>query len=168
MRATLPHVRGRLLDLGCGANALVGAYGAGVGADVHPWPGIDARIGDAGRLPFRDASFGTVTILAALNHIPEREAALREALRVLEPGGRLVVTMIPPRLSRVWHALRRRWDADQTERGMQEGEVFGLRASEVDALLVGAGFAVEHEERFMLGANRLVVARKPTKRPEAA
>lgn len=159
VRAVLPHVKGRLLDLGCGGNHLTRAYrGRGVGVDVHPWPGVDVLVRDAAHLPFRDASFGTVTIVAALNHIPERRAALGEVRRVLAPGGRLVLTMIPPGLSRLWHFLRRPWDADQTERGMKPGEVYGLAARELARLLEDAGFRVVARRRFMLGANLLVVA----------
>ena len=32
--AVLPHVRGRLLDVGCGSNQLVRRYGDGMGVDV--------------------------------------------------------------------------------------------------------------------------------------
>jgi ubiquinone/menaquinone biosynthesis C-methylase UbiE len=68
------------------------------------------------------------------SHIPNREAVLDEAFRVLESRGR-VVTMIPPTLSRVWHALRAPWDNDQHERGMVEGEVFRLTSREVRRLV---------------------------------
>ena len=71
-------------------------------------------------------SFDTVTIIAALNHIPNRAAVINECRRVLRPGGRVVITMLTPRTSRVWHWLRAPWDADQRERGMQPGEVFGF------------------------------------------
>jgi SAM-dependent methyltransferase len=44
---------------------------------------------DAAALPFPDASFESVFIRDLLHHLPEPEAALREAVRVLRPGGRL-------------------------------------------------------------------------------
>ena len=39
IRAVLPRVRGRLLDIGCGTNELVRRYGNGVGVDRihHGW-----------------------------------------------------------------------------------------------------------------------------------
>lgn len=159
LRIVLPHVRGRLLDIGCGANELVRRHApGGVGVDVHQWGRVDLVVADSSRLPFDDETFDTVTILAALNHIPNREAVLREARRLLRPGGRLITTMIPPRLSTIWHRLRRPWDADQTERGMKPGEVYGLTAAEVRRLVAAAGFEVQLEKRFMLGINRLTVA----------
>ena len=159
-RTVLPHVRGRLLDIGCGSNELVRQYGNGVGVDVHQWGDVDLVVADTAQLPYESESFDTITIVAALNHIPNREEVLREAWRVLRPSGRIVVTMLPPTTSRVWHFARRRSDADQTERGMKAGEVWGLAPSYVGKLLRDAGFDVSYEKRFMLGINRLTVAEK--------
>lgn len=177
----LPFVRGRLLDVGCGTNLLVRRYRAvgrvaeqgtgwgdercadgrdGIGVDVHPWEGVDQVIENAGALPFEDQSFDTVTIIAALNHIPNREAALREAHRALRRGGRLIVTMIPPAVSEVWHRLRAPWDADQHERGMVEGEVYGLTGRQVRRLLETSGFRIVGQRRFMLGLNRMTIGEK--------
>lgn len=159
-RTVLPHVRGRLLDIGCGSNHLVRQYGDGVGVDVHQWGDVDLVVPDTAHLPYESGSFDTVTVVAALNHIPNRERVLREAWRVLCPGGRIVITMIPPRISQVWHFVRRRWDADQSERGMKAGETWGLSPARVVELLSEAGFRVVHERPFMLRVNRLTVAEK--------
>jgi SAM-dependent methyltransferase len=160
LRVVLPEVSGRCLDIGCGANRLVRRHpGGGVGVDVHQWGDVDVVVTDSSRLPFEDGTFDTITIVAALNHIPNRAATLLEARRVVRDDGRLVMTMIPPGISTVWHGLRRRSDADQTERGMKPGEVYGLTRAEVRALLAAAGFTVIAERSFMLGVNRLTVAR---------
>lgn len=166
LRMVLPHVRGRVLDLGCGANELVRRHpGGGVGVDVHQWGGVDVVVADTAQLPFAAGEFDTVTIVAALNHIPNRGDVLVESRRVLKPDGQVILTMIPPGISTVWHRIRRRSDADQTERGMKPGEVYGLTADEVRDLLARAGFRVTLEQRFMLGVNRLTVARPEPPRP---
>ena len=157
----LPHVRGRVLDIGCGANELVRRHpGGGIGVDVHQWGDVDVVVPDTAALPFADSEFDTVTIVAALNHIPNRAEVLVEARRVLKPGGRLILTMIPPGISTAWHRIRRSSDADQTERGMKPGEVYGLTARDVRDLVTRAGFRVTGEHRFMLGVNRLTVAER--------
>ena len=144
-RLVLPQLRGRAMDIGCGYNDLIREYrdngGEGVGVDVYPWPGADRVVDDTAVLDYPDQSFDSVAIIAALNHIPNREAVLREVHRLLRPDGRIVLTMIPPRLSWLWHTLRKPWDADQTERGMKAGEVYGLTGRQVHDLLKQTGFA---------------------------
>ena len=47
--------------------------------------------GDATRLPFADAAFDAVTISFGLRNVVDTDAALREMLRVVRPGGRVVI-----------------------------------------------------------------------------
>jgi SAM-dependent methyltransferase len=91
----------RLLDVGCGTGQSRQVYAAHcslfVGADLSLGAVrvAQARHGgcwlqaDAMRLPLGDASFDVVAFSSVLHHIPDRRAALREALRVLRPGGRV-------------------------------------------------------------------------------
>ncbi len=161
LQKVLPHVRGRLLDLGCGSNVLVRRYGNGVGVDVYPWDEVDHVVEDSAQLPFAAEAFDTVTCIAALNHIPNREAVLLEVWRVLKPGGRLILTMLPPGMSRLWHLLRRPWDADQHERGMTAGEVYGLGRREIAHLIEQAGFSLLRRQSFQWGINNLYLIEKP-------
>jgi SAM-dependent methyltransferase len=170
IRAVLPHVTGRLLDVGCGSNKLVRFYANGIGVDVHPWPGADVIVRDTSALAWDAGAFDTVTIVAALNHIPNRADVLRECRRVLRPEGRIVITMLTPGTSRIWHWLRRRWDADQRDRGMRPGEVFGFTPKQLVDLFAEAGFTLLAQQRFMLGLNCVYVfgmaaELKPASRP---
>lgn len=159
--ACLQRAQGRLLDIGCGPNELVRRYGNGVGVDVYPWPGIDVLC-DTTRLPFRDAAFDTVALVASLNHIPRERRALvlAEAHRVLRPDGQLLVTMIDPVVGKITHWLRRGVDPDQRQRGIHRDENLGLWSSEVRRLLEMAGFALDWRRRFVLGLNNLYRAEK--------
>ena len=56
------------------------------------------RAGDAEALPFPDESFDLVIGHAFLHHLPDPEAALAEARRVLVPGGTLFIAGEPTRL----------------------------------------------------------------------
>ena len=51
---------------------------------------VGGTVADAESLPYEDESFDLVVGHAVLHHIPDVEQALREALRVLRPGGRFV------------------------------------------------------------------------------
>ncbi len=54
-------------------------------------------IGDAGRLPFGDATFDLYVVRAAPHHFPVVDAFLSEALRVLKPGrAAVLVDCAPP------------------------------------------------------------------------
>lgn len=54
-------------------------------------PGIDAIHASAEALPFSDASFERILMVDALHHVEDTELTVREMLRVLAPGGRLVI-----------------------------------------------------------------------------
>jgi demethylmenaquinone methyltransferase / 2-methoxy-6-polyprenyl-1,4-benzoquinol methylase len=62
--------------------------------------------GDALRLPFRDGSFDAVTVGFGIRNLVDMAAGFREILRVLAPGGRLVVLEFSrpsgPVLSRIY------------------------------------------------------------------
>jgi SAM-dependent methyltransferase len=95
LEATLrAHARGRLADIGCGAkpwSALARPFVAthigfdrGAGADVRA---------DAHRLPTTGASFSTLLCTDVLEHLEEPADAIREAFRILEPGGYGIYTV---------------------------------------------------------------------------
>jgi SAM-dependent methyltransferase len=96
----------RLLEVGCGAGAVLAVLGQefpGVrlfGVDIEPAQlefarghlersGVEATLheADALALPFEDASFDHVWMMWLLEHIPDAPAALREARRVLVRDG---------------------------------------------------------------------------------
>ncbi len=106
---TAPELRGAgpHLDIGCGSGDFLAALAAAgrscFGVDVHPGyvrqarerhPDLPiSRVGLTGQLPFADGHFASVSLLDVLEHCADDEALLREIHRVLQPGGRLVLTV---------------------------------------------------------------------------
>jgi demethylmenaquinone methyltransferase/2-methoxy-6-polyprenyl-1,4-benzoquinol methylase len=60
-----------------------------VGKKKHPK--LEFVFADAMKLPFQDAEFDVVTMSFGLRNVQDHKVALGEFLRVLKPGGRLVI-----------------------------------------------------------------------------
>jgi SAM-dependent methyltransferase len=56
---------------------------------------VDFVVASMDRIPFRDASFTLVTMSAALHHSEDPTGTLKEAARVLQPGGTMLVMNEP-------------------------------------------------------------------------
>lgn len=74
---------------------------------------------DAERLPFDDETFDVVVGHAVIHHLPDVEQAFREMLRVLRPGGRVVICGEPTKYGdKIARALSRAtwWTATRATR----------------------------------------------------
>jgi arsenite methyltransferase len=101
-----------VLDVGCGggvdtmvAAMMAGPDGKAVGIDLIPemleraernlaksgLNNVAFRLASGESLPFPDANFDVVISNGVFNLIPDKQKALREALRILKPGGRLMI-----------------------------------------------------------------------------
>jgi SAM-dependent methyltransferase len=147
----MPDVRGRrVLDLACGSgrySRLVAAAQASpvVSLDLSPAmlrrAATDLRIqASMDRLPFADARFDVVVCGLALGHTPELGCWMREAARVLVPGGTLLYSDFHPAASQ--RGLRRTFK-DRSERV----RTVAHRCHSVEAqraAAAAAGLTVEH------------------------
>ena len=94
-----------VLDVACGNGRLLGMFSQkhrflGFGADISAEmvknasrmnPEMTFVAAPCDKLPYQDDFFDRVTVCAAFHHFPDPAAFLREARRVLKPGGGLTI-----------------------------------------------------------------------------
>jgi len=169
-RAAYPHIRkgARVCDLGCGLDAAFLdfaaeriAHGVGVDDQVRDgaggrWKRVRADIRAA--LPLESAQFDNVVMLAVLEHLAEPEPVLREAYRILVPGGSLILTwpsaMVDPIL-RALHGLRLVSDEMESDEHQNRIPVAMLQQ-----MLHRIGFTDFLHYTFEWGLNNLFMATK--------
>jgi ubiquinone/menaquinone biosynthesis C-methylase UbiE len=118
----------RVADVACGPGALsfaaaaAGAHASALDfsaemigllrerADREGITAVDARVGDGMALPWPDAAFDAVFSMFGLIFFPDRAKGLAELRRVLQPGGRAVVSSwVPaervPVIGEIWEVL---------------------------------------------------------------
>jgi ubiquinone/menaquinone biosynthesis C-methylase UbiE len=165
-RRLVANLRGRVLELGAGTGLLFSAYeGApAVAIDIDASgfararrrdPRVALVQADAQALPFRDGAFDAVVETLSLCSVQEPAAALREARRVLKPGGelRLLEHVLPPGpvLARAFRLLAPAWLRISG----------GCHLERRTALLVGpAGFTVTSARETARGIVTEIRARK--------
>jgi SAM-dependent methyltransferase len=98
----------------------------------------DAVKCDALDLPFDDGSFDFVIASEILEHVPADERAIDELVRVLKPGGRLVVTV--PR----WLPEKVCWMLSDEYHANEGGHIRIYRADELHAKIAARGMEFDH------------------------
>ena len=92
LRGELRGAHGTVLDLGAGLRPFAQLLpGRTIALDHRPRPDVDL-IGDAHRLPLRDATVDAIVCTEVFEHLLDPPTAASEMIRVLKPGGRLVLT----------------------------------------------------------------------------
>ncbi|MCP3981322.1 MAG: metalloregulator ArsR/SmtB family transcription factor [bacterium] len=145
--AALPGLLGddlSVADLGCGSGAVTSAVAPFVDRVVavdgsaemlsaarrrlSRFDNVDLRRGNLEELPLEDDSVQAATLILVLHHLPDPARALAEALRVLAPGGTLLIADMLPH--------------DRHEFRDEMGHVWlGFSQDQVTSMLRDTGFA---------------------------
>ena len=152
----------RVVDIGCGPGTAVriaasrGASATGIDPDptmlryarrlgaMHPRRRARFAQGSAEALPLPDGDATVVWTLSSVHHWSDRAAGLAEALRVLAPGGRLLLV----------ERLKVPGPAGRRTHGLTEPEIVAL-VGDVDR----AGFTAVRWETHTVGRKVLAVVR---------
>jgi len=160
LEAARPHLKGRVLDFGCGTGNLAdicdpAAY-VGVDIAVHR---IEAARQLRPRYRFETAvpegeRFDTVVALAFIEHVHDPADYLRQFAAMLSSGGRIILTTPHPSLEWVHTAGGRVGLFSRTAHDEHEDLIDRARMEE---LLSGTGMRLTVYRRFLFGANQLFV-----------
>lgn len=156
----------RLLDCGCGTGvnlALLEQHGQACGIDIT-WRGLEfakarghrrlARA-DAAGLPFSEGQFDVVTSLDVMQCVPEHleASAVSEMLRVLKPGGVLVLNVAALNILRGNHSVLsrelRRYDRPRLTRVLEQAGFRVERITFTNATLFPVILAVRSVQRWL-------------------
>ena len=161
---------GPVLDVGCGSSRIIGALPAGsVGVDILLRKLRHARrfgkalaCGSAMTLPISDASFGCVLCSQVIEHVPKESPILDELVRVLAPGGLLVLgTPDYDRWEWVLTEALYGWFAPG---GYADEHISHYSRAELVRLFEGRGFS-HVETRYILRGELILGFRKGWNRP---
>ena len=137
--------RRRLLDLGCGTGFVINLakdlYDEIHGVDITRamLDRVDVSAGNitlhqtpCESLPFEDGTFDVATAYSFLDHLADYSLVLREAFRVLRPGGMLYADLLPNK--RFWdaiNALAEQENAGEIQSPIVRREIDMLRSQHV-------------------------------------
>jgi dolichol-phosphate mannosyltransferase len=157
---------GWVLDIGCGSSRIVQTLPRVVATDLAirklRWlraPGRPLLQADMNRLPFRSGAFGAVVCSEVIEHIPRAEVRLEELVRVIAPGGVLILGT-PDYGKRLWRTLE--WTYGKLfPGGYAKEHINRYHEPELRAILEGLGLEVERV-RYVGGSEMIFKARVPT------
>jgi len=168
------HLRGDLLDLGCGNGQLLEQFGTQItsycGVD-HNTPLIEKMTAKHPDIPFLvrnldheplglDAQFDCITMIALIEHLFNQEFVMRGVAQALRPGGNVLLTSPTPFGNDVVHRIGA--SLGLFSRHAMEDHVVVFNRYRLNLLAREVGLDMSHYETFQFGCNQFAIFSKPT------
>jgi len=163
-----PHLEAgsRLLEVGCGAGNLLlratvpGSFPVALDLSMQALIFVRSRLEEASSgveaptgfactqaigesLPWKDESFDCVLMSEVIEHLEAPQNSVREAVRVLCPGGRLLITT--PNYRSFWPVME--WAVDRLNMAPKmagEQHISRFHPSSLKNLLIGSGVRIDY------------------------
>jgi 2-polyprenyl-3-methyl-5-hydroxy-6-metoxy-1,4-benzoquinol methylase len=158
----------RVLDIGCADGALFRQLGRRIGSGIGVDPELARSVANgrfqliADSIPgdLAGSQFDAATMLAVVEHLPEDviTAMCDQCVRLLKPGGVLLITVPSPKVDGILKVLM--WLRLAGNMSFEQHHGFDPRT--VPARFGGTGLELVKHAKFQFGLNNLYVFRRTT------
>ena len=172
-RHALKHVRGDVLELGCGAGDLVGFHsqklGRYVGVDISeggialakkrfPTAEFITRDIESEELGFEEA-FDSILMVAFIEHIFNQGFLLDQCFRALRPEGSLIITTPTSFGNDIVHRIG--VSLGLFHKSAMDDHIVIYNKLRMQIAADEFGYVLAHYKKFQFGCNQLAVLRRP-------
>ncbi len=155
---------GSVLDVGCGSSRIVRGIPQAIGVDVQMnrirymqrYKKLFANA-TVYALPFRDGCFDCVICSEVIEHLPSGEGHINELIRVIKPGGKLILGT-PDYGTLAWRVIERIYRA-VVPGGYADEHITRYDKRGLTEILQKRGLSVE-DARYVCGAELILLCKK--------
>ena len=166
IHAVKAHLKGKVLDVGCGSGDLSTLVASndylGVDRDLHVLGVARAKFPShqfVEALPDKSARFDTIACLAMIEHVPDPAETLRGFVDFLAPHPESQIVLTTPHPAYEFIHTAGAKIGVFSAHGSEEHEDL-INRSRLIELAAESGLKMIHYQRFLLGANQLAILKR--------